>query len=63
MGMGGNSFLVTEYLKDTIEKAGYELVVIPNGITPLLNGILIHGHSLCVSVMWFYALKGGCSSS
>jgi GT2 family glycosyltransferase/tetratricopeptide (TPR) repeat protein len=28
MGMGGNSFLVTEYLKDTIEKAGYELVVI-----------------------------------
>jgi glycosyltransferase involved in cell wall biosynthesis/tetratricopeptide (TPR) repeat protein len=28
MGMGGNSFLVTEWLKDTIEKAGYELVVI-----------------------------------
>ena len=28
MGMGGNSFLVTEYLRDAIEKAGYELVTI-----------------------------------
>jgi glycosyltransferase involved in cell wall biosynthesis len=28
IGMGGNSFLVTDYLKETIEKAGYELVVI-----------------------------------
>jgi glycosyltransferase involved in cell wall biosynthesis len=27
-GMGGNSFLVTEHLKDTIEKAGYDLVTI-----------------------------------
>jgi GT2 family glycosyltransferase len=27
-GMGGNSFLVTEYLKDTIEKAGYDLVLV-----------------------------------
>jgi len=28
MGMGGNSFLVTDYLKDTIASAGYDLVVI-----------------------------------
>lgn len=28
VGMGGNSFLVTEHLKDTIEKAGYDLVTI-----------------------------------
>lgn len=28
MGMGGNSFLVTDVLRDEIEKAGYELVVI-----------------------------------
>jgi glycosyltransferase involved in cell wall biosynthesis len=28
MGMGGNSFLVNEWLKSTIESAGYELVVI-----------------------------------
>ena len=28
MGMGGNSFLVTDVLKPVIEKAGYELVVI-----------------------------------
>jgi GT2 family glycosyltransferase len=28
LGMGGNSFLVTEYLKDTIESAGYDLIVI-----------------------------------
>jgi GT2 family glycosyltransferase/tetratricopeptide (TPR) repeat protein len=28
MGMGGNSFLVTEYLKDVIERAGYDLIVI-----------------------------------
>lgn len=28
MGMGGNSFLVTDHLKDVIDKAGYDLVVI-----------------------------------
>ena len=28
VGMGGNSFLVTEHLKDVIEKAGYDLVII-----------------------------------
>jgi len=28
MGMGGNSFLVTDHLRDTIESAGYDLVVI-----------------------------------
>jgi len=28
LGMGGNSFLVTDHLRDTIESAGYELVVI-----------------------------------
>lgn len=28
LGMGGNSFLVTDYLRDTIESAGYDLVVI-----------------------------------
>ena len=28
MGMGGNSFLVTEFLKDTITEAGYDLEVI-----------------------------------
>lgn len=28
MGMGGNSFLANDWLKDTIEKAGYELVTI-----------------------------------
>ena len=28
LGMGGNSFLVTERLKDTIDSAGYDLVVI-----------------------------------
>jgi glycosyltransferase involved in cell wall biosynthesis/predicted negative regulator of RcsB-dependent stress response len=28
IGMGGNSFLVTEYLRDTINKAGYDLEVI-----------------------------------
>jgi len=27
MGMGGNSFLVTDYLKDVIAEAGYDLVV------------------------------------
>jgi glycosyltransferase involved in cell wall biosynthesis len=27
MGMGGNSFLVTDYLKDVIEEAGYQLEV------------------------------------
>ncbi len=28
IGMGGNSFLVTDYLKDTIDRAGYDLEVI-----------------------------------
>jgi len=28
MGMGGNSFLVTEYLKDAIDRAGYEPVIV-----------------------------------
>jgi glycosyltransferase involved in cell wall biosynthesis len=55
MGMGGNSWLVNDWLKETIEEAGYELVTITEwdnatkkwGLTTWVNDMLDCDVALC----------------